>query len=111
MSHIQFSDVQLLNLSMLITTRDSIKHDLVSACCKFGLQADQAGFLGKLSIDQILVIVANIGDECLFPPRRDLISLLELPTPLSGPITSVHPPQQWLPAVSQKTYPACAPSR
>lgn len=111
MDHVQFSDVQLLNLSMLIATRDSIKHDLVSACCKFGLRADQAGFLDKLSIDQILVIVANIGDECLFLPRRDLVSLLELPIPLAGPITSVHPPQQWLPTVSQNAYPACPPSR
>lgn len=33
MSTVQLSDVQLVNLSMLITMRDNIKRDLVSACC------------------------------------------------------------------------------
>src|SRR5471032_468078 len=94
MGDVQFSDVQFLNLSMLITMRDSIKHDLVSGCCKFGLHVDQARFLGDLTFDQILVMVANIGHECLFPPRQDLVSLLTLPVPLAGPIASVHPPSQ-----------------
>ena len=94
MGNVQFSEMQLINLSMLITVRDNIKHDLVSACCKFGLHADQASFFGDLSINQILVIVANVGQECLFPPRQDILSLLKLPPPLSGPITSVHPPHK-----------------
>ena len=94
MSNVQFSDMQVINLSMLITIRDNIKRDLVSACCKFGLREDQASFFGDLSIDQIIVIVANIGQECLFPPRQDLVSLLELPVPLAGLITSVHPPHK-----------------
>lgn len=92
MDTIQLSDVQLINLSMLMTIRDNIKRDLVSACCKFGLHADQARFFGDLSIDRILAIVANIGQECLFPPREDLLALLSLPAPLTGPITLVHPP-------------------
>jgi hypothetical protein len=92
MSNVQFSDVQLSNLSMLITLRDSIKSDLASACCRFGIHCDHATFLAALSIDQILIMVANIGHECLFPPRPDLISLLKLPVPLAGPITSVRPP-------------------
>jgi hypothetical protein len=94
MGKIQFSDIQLSNLSMLITMRDGIKRDPVSACCQFGLRADQASFFGDLSIDQIFGIVANIGQECLFPPRQDLFSLLRLPLPLAGPITSVHPPHK-----------------
>lgn len=94
MGNIQFSDVQISNLSMLITIRDGIKRDPVSTCCQFGLRADQASFFGDLSIDQIFVIVANIGQECLFPPRQDLLSLLGLPLPLAGPITSVHPPHK-----------------
>lgn len=92
MANIQFSDVQITNLTMLIMIRDGIKRDPVSACCQYGLHAEQASFIGDLSIDQILVVVANIGQECLFPPRRDLVSLLVLPLPLAGPIASVHPP-------------------
>lgn len=92
MNTAQLSDVQLANLSMLITIRDHIKRDVVSACCRFGLRAEQANSFGELSIDRILAIVANIGQECLFPPRQDLFALLELPAPLARPITSVRPP-------------------
>lgn len=91
MSSVQFSEVQLFNLSALITIRDSVQHDLIAACCRFGLSADQARFISTLSIDQILVTVINVGQESLFIPRQDLVSLLTLPSPLAGPIASVHP--------------------
>ncbi len=94
MDTVQLSDVQLANLSMLMTIRDNIKRDAVSACCKFGLHAEQATFFAELSIDRMLVIIANIGEECLFPQRKDLLSLLKMPIPLTGPITSVHPPHK-----------------
>lgn len=94
MSNVEFSDVQLINLSTLMTIRDHIKRDAVSACCKFGLHADQATFLVDLPVDQIFAIVANLGQECLFPPRQDLFSLLKLPASLAGPIASVHPPHK-----------------
>ena len=76
---------------MLITIRDNIKRDAVSACCKFGLRAEQATFFDELSIDRILAIVANVGEGCLFPPRDDLLALRQLPVPLARPITSVRP--------------------
>jgi hypothetical protein len=91
MSTVQLSDVQLVNLSMFLTMRDNIKRDPVSACCKFGLRAEQARFFGDLSIEQILAIVANVGQECLFPPREDLFTLLKLPVPLAGLMASVRP--------------------
>jgi hypothetical protein len=94
MSTVQLSDVQFANLSMLLTMRDNIKGDLVSACCKFGLRADHARFLGDLSIEHILAMVANAGQECLFPPRDDLVALLKLPVPLAGAMTSVRPPNR-----------------
>ena len=92
MNTLQLSDVQLVNLSMLITMRDNIKRDPVSACCTFGLRAEQASVFADLQIDHILAMVANVGHECLFPPRDDLLTLLKLPVPLAGPITSVRPP-------------------
>jgi hypothetical protein len=94
MGNVQFSDVQLINLSLLMTVRDSIQRDAVSACCKFGLSAEQACFFSKLSIDQILVIVTNLGQECLFFPRQNLVSLLSVPPPLAGPFAAVHPPHK-----------------
>lgn len=94
MRNVQLSDVQLLNLSALLTIRDSIQHDLTAACCKFGLSADQAYSISGLSLDQILVTVVHVGQECLLLPRQDLLRLLELPAPLAGPIASVHPPHR-----------------
>lgn len=111
MSAMRLSDVQLVNLSMLITMRENIKRDVVFACCRFGLHADQARFVGDLSIEQILAMVANVGHECLFPPRSDLLELLKLPVPLAGPITSVRPKSEVVPSASRKsllhTAPAC----
>ena len=46
MSSIQFTDVQLTNLYLLQAIRLGIAQDRVSTCCKFGLDAAQADFLG-----------------------------------------------------------------
>lgn len=111
MSNVQFTEVQLLNLSALFTIRDSVQHDVIAACCKFGLSADQARFVSALSIEQILVIVTNVGQECLFLPRPDLVSILALPAPLAGPIASVHPPHKAASVMPQWPMQASMPSR
>jgi hypothetical protein len=90
---LDLSNVQRMNLSMLLMIRDDIKEDLVSACCKYGLYAEQAAWFQDRSIDDVLAIVANVGQECLFPPRQDLFALLKAPLPLAGPLASVHPPK------------------
>lgn len=94
MKTVDLSNVQRMNLSALLTVRDDLKHDVVSACCKYGLRPEQGRFIEALSVDQILAVVGNMGEECLFPPRRDLIDLLNTPIPLAGPLASVHPPSQ-----------------
>ena len=90
MSHAQLSDVQIANLTLLLTIRDGLLHDRLSTCCKFALDAAQADRLGGFGIQQIMAIVANVGDATLFPPRRDLIALLDLPLPLTRPLAAVH---------------------
>lgn len=102
MSTVQLSDVQLVNLSMLITLKDNIKQDPVAACCKFGLRAEHASFLADLSVERIFALVANVGQESLFPPRDDLLALLSVPVPLAGPITSVRPARKQAAAPSQR---------
>lgn len=97
MNTVTFTDVHLLNLRTLIIVRDCINADKALACCQFGLHADQASVIAALSIDRILSVVANVGAEALFLPRKDLLQLLELPPSLSGPILSAHPPQDALP--------------
>lgn len=93
MSNVQLSDVQCINLSVLTAIRIGMHHDKVSTCCKFALDAAQAELLGNLSTDQICAIVANVGHATLFPPRHDLISLLQTPLPLAGPLAAVRSPR------------------
>ncbi len=94
MSHVQLSDVQYVNLNVLTAIRLSMQQDRVATCCRFALDAAQAEFIGKLSTDQIWAIVANVGHASLFPPRHDLISLLQTPLPLAGPLAAVRSPRQ-----------------
>jgi hypothetical protein len=90
MEQAQLSDVQLANLTQLLTIRDSIQHDQIAACARFALTREQAERLTAMSVQHVMAIVANVGNTSLFPPRRDLISLLERPLPLSGPLAAVH---------------------
>ena len=103
MNHAQLSDVQIANLTLLLTIRDGVLHDKTAACCKFALDATQADRLGAMSIQQVMAIVAmvgllwcfygysiSLGDATLFPPRRDLVALLDMPLPLARPLAAVH---------------------
>jgi hypothetical protein len=93
MNQVQLSDVQIANLTLLLTIRDGILHDRTAACCRFALDATQAERLGTMSVQQLMAIVANLGDATLFPPRRDLVSLLDTPLPLVRPLAAVHAPR------------------
>ena len=94
MSHVQLSDVQYVNLNVLTAIRLSMQHDRVAACCRFALDGAQADLIGKLNTEQIWAIVANVGHASLFPPRHDLINLLQTPLPLAGPLAAVRSPRQ-----------------
>ncbi len=93
MSHVHLSDVQYINLSVLTAIKIGIQQDKVATCCKFALNAAQADLLGNLRTDQIWAIVANIGATTLFPPRHDLLDLLQIPLPLAGPLATVRSPK------------------
>ena len=93
MSSIQFTDVQLTNLYLLQAIRLGIAQDRVSTCCKFGLDAAQADFLGAMSQEQLWAFVAQIGQSPLFPPRQDLLALLKAPAPLQASLAAVHAPR------------------
>lgn len=98
MAAIHLSEVQLSNLTLLLTMRDSISRDAILACCLFGLREADANYLASLSPTQILAIVANVGNETLFSPRSDLFALLQSPLPLAGTLCAVHPPAPVNPA-------------
>ena len=84
------SDVQIANLTLLLTIRDSVGQDRAAACCRFALDAEQADRLSALSVQQVMALVANLGDTTLFPPRRDLLRLLDTPLPLVRPLAAAQ---------------------
>jgi hypothetical protein len=90
MSEVQLSDVQLTNLTLLLTIRDGLSQDPVTTCSKFNLSASEAERLSALSVQQIITIVANVGDATLFQARDDLIALLDSPLPLMRPLAAVQ---------------------
>lgn len=89
MNQVQLSDVQIANLTLLLT----ILHDRTAACCRFGLDAIQAERIDTMSIQQLMAIVANLGNATLFPPRRDLVSVLDTPLLLVRPLAAVDVPR------------------
>lgn len=94
MSQVQLSDVQYINLNVLTAIRIGMQHDKLATCCKFALDAPQAELLGSLSTEQIWSIVVNVGPATLFPPRQDLLRLLQTPLPLTAPLAAVRPPRR-----------------
>jgi len=92
MGQMELSPVQIANLNMLVLIVEHAKEDSAGACSRFGLDADQAAFLCSLAFQQLLTLVAHLGDECLFPPRADLVQVLSWPPQLSGPMLLAHPP-------------------
>lgn len=93
MDQATFTDVQLSNLTLLLTIRDGVLKDRAGTCSRFLLDATQAQRIAELGVPQIMALVANVGDASLFPPRRDLLELLAAPLPLARPLAAVHGPQ------------------
>ncbi|MEO3715608.1 hypothetical protein [Roseateles flavus] len=97
MGPVELSPVQIANLNMLVLIVECTKHDSAGACSRFCLDADQAEFLCSLAFQQLLSFVTQLGDECLFPPRADLVQVLSWPPQLSGPMLLAHPPDPRVP--------------
>jgi hypothetical protein len=99
---IEFSEVQLLNLSYLMAIQASIRKDPVAACYIYRLSADQAPKIAEMGPEKIQTVVANLGSECLCTPRHDLLQLVDAPPGLLGPLAAVRAPD----ATPQVTKPA-----
>lgn len=90
---VQFSDVQLLNLSFLLAIQASIRRDPVAACYKFKLCAEVAARLTDIPPEKIQAFVANLAHESVFTLRQDLLQMLEAPPGLLRPLSTVHVPE------------------
>jgi hypothetical protein len=90
MPHLQLTDVESTNLHMLCAIRLGVEQDRVGASSKFALSAALADRLRTLDHDKLWSFVNHVGQITLFPPRQDLLALLEAPVPLAGPLAVVH---------------------
>ncbi len=87
---VQFSEVQLLNLSFLLAIQTSIRKDPIAACYKFKLSVEQANKAAAIPTEKIQAFVANFGQECLFTVRQDLLQLLDEPPGLLRSLATVR---------------------
>lgn len=90
MSHVTLTDVEWMNFQILTGIHSSLQADMAEACSRYGLSAAQAEHLRSLHLDQLWSLIIHIGDTSLFPPRTDLLDLIQAPRILSGPIALVH---------------------
>ena len=86
---VQFSDIQLLNLSFLMTLQASIRKDPVAACYQYRLNAKQAPEIADIPPEKLQSLVANLGHTLLFEPRPDIPELLKMPAGLIGALSAV----------------------
>jgi len=92
MNQLKLSDVQISNLTLLLTIRDGLLQDRLATSCKFALTAALADQLRTLSPDDLWSTVSHVGQNTLFPPRQDLLALLQAPKPLAGTLAAVNAP-------------------
>jgi hypothetical protein len=90
MLDLQLTDVESTNLHMLCAIRLGVEQDRVTASSKFALSAALAERLLGLNHDQLWAVVTHVGPTTLFPPREDLLAILQAPVPLAGPLAAVH---------------------
>ena len=102
---VHLSDIQLLNLSVLLTLQANIKKDPVAACFKFNLSIDEGTRVESLGQQQLQAIVANRGDESLFKLRDDFWPLLDAPPGLQGPLSIVRFPGTPVTVAEPKSMP------
>lgn len=87
------SDVESTNLHMLNVIRLSIEADRIGACARFALSAPLAERLRSLTQEQLWAFVVHIGQTTLFPPRQNLLALLDAPRPLVGTLAAAQTPR------------------
>ena len=92
MSHVKLTDVEWINLNVLVVIHAGLQNDRAATCSKFALDAEQADYLRYLNLDDLWSLAIHVGDTTLFPPRADLVTLLSTPRPLAGPLALVRPP-------------------
>lgn len=90
---LQLSDVQSTNLHMLCAIHSGVERDRVVTCSKFALDQALASYIRAMNDQLLWSTVAHFGEITMFPPRQDLLALLQAPPPLTGPLALVRAPR------------------
>jgi len=88
-TQVQISDVQLINLTLLLAIHSSANKDPISACYKFNLRTEDISRIKDLGLEQIQAIVANV-DQCLFCLRPEILDIFRTPPNLAGVLAAVR---------------------
>lgn len=93
MNPLQLSDVQSTNLHTLCAIHSGLEKDRVITCSKYLLDQALANHIGTMNDQLIWSAVAHFGEIAMFLPRADLLTLLQAPPPLTGPLALVRTPR------------------
>ncbi|RCW69392.1 hypothetical protein [Pseudorhodoferax soli] len=85
------TDARSTNLYMAQAIRLGLERDPVGTCLRYGLNAEQGQRLLALTPQALHAMVASIGNQSLFLPRRDLLELLDAPEALRATLAAARP--------------------
>lgn len=85
---LSLSHAQRANLNYLLLLRDAALLDLSGAICSFGVGKRQIAGIANLAPDEILEFVYGLGDQALFVPRSDLLTLFSVPKSVASAVAA-----------------------
>ncbi len=105
----QISDIELLNFLGLHVLQREVDRDSAAACYSFRLPADAIPLLRRLSEAEIATLVGNLGQQCMFQLRPELLACADAPSELAAVLAVARNPQASLP--KQRRIPVPQASR
>ena len=89
----QISDIELLNFLGLHVLQKEVDRDSASACYSFRLPAEAIPLLKRLSEAEIATLVGNLGQQCMFQLRPELLACADAPTELAAVLAVARNPR------------------
>ena len=88
----QISDIELLNFLGLHVLQKELGRDSASACYSFRLPAESITILKGLSEAEIATLVGNMGQQCMFQLRPELLACANAPPELAAVLAAARNP-------------------
>jgi len=85
----QVSDVEMINLTLMLALRAAVEKSPAQASYQYDLLPEEAAFVASLDLATIRVLVANV-DRCFFRLRPGLPQLAAVPPGLASVLAVVR---------------------